>query len=104
MNKLYHLLRLFFRVKELEQELNALRSEHEALKKQQQLGGSGSSVAAAKARQFSGELARRGNSTWKLAVVIIHMVALLIIFYIQTLTLYIYITFFRTPLEAEIFC
>ncbi|EDW48413.1 uncharacterized protein CG10915 isoform X1 [Drosophila sechellia] len=41
------------RVKELEQELNALRSEHEALKKQQQLGGSGSSVAAAKARQFS---------------------------------------------------
>ncbi|XP_052838399.1 CTTNBP2 N-terminal-like protein [Drosophila gunungcola] len=42
------------RVKELEQELNALRSEHEALKKQQPLGGSGSSsVAAAKARQFS---------------------------------------------------
>ncbi|XP_039484240.1 CTTNBP2 N-terminal-like protein isoform X2 [Drosophila santomea] len=44
------------RVKELEQELNALRSEHEALKKQQQLGGSGSSVAAAKARQFSAEI------------------------------------------------
>ncbi|XP_016985983.1 CTTNBP2 N-terminal-like protein isoform X2 [Drosophila rhopaloa] len=44
------------RVKELEQELNALRSEHEALKKQQPLGGSGSSVAAAKARQFSAEI------------------------------------------------
>ncbi|KAH8348510.1 hypothetical protein KR084_008165 [Drosophila pseudotakahashii] len=41
------------RVKDLEQELNALRGEHEALKKQQPLGGSGSSVAAAKARQFS---------------------------------------------------
>ncbi|EDW10204.1 CTTNBP2 N-terminal-like protein [Drosophila mojavensis] len=46
------------RVKELEQELNALRSEHEALKKQhqqqQQLAASGSTVAAAsKARQFS---------------------------------------------------
>ncbi|KAH8291487.1 hypothetical protein KR054_012189, partial [Drosophila jambulina] len=43
------------RVKELEQELNVLRGEHEALKKQQPLGGSGSSVAAAaaKARQFS---------------------------------------------------
>ncbi|XP_017010274.2 CTTNBP2 N-terminal-like protein isoform X2 [Drosophila takahashii] len=44
------------RVKELEQELNALRGEHEALKKQQPLGGSGSSVAAAKARQFSAEI------------------------------------------------
>ncbi|KAH8252806.1 hypothetical protein KR032_001915, partial [Drosophila birchii] len=43
------------RVKELEQELNVLRGEHEALKKQQPLGASGSSVAAAaaKARQFS---------------------------------------------------
>ncbi|KAH8362372.1 hypothetical protein KR200_012136, partial [Drosophila serrata] len=43
------------RVKELEQELNVLRGEHEALKKQQPLGGSGSSVATAtaKARQFS---------------------------------------------------
>nr|XP_016925112.1 CTTNBP2 N-terminal-like protein isoform X1 [Drosophila suzukii] len=41
------------RVKELEAELNALRGENEALKKQQPLGGSGSSVAAAKARQFS---------------------------------------------------
>ncbi|KAH8421026.1 hypothetical protein KR222_004024, partial [Zaprionus bogoriensis] len=46
------------RVKELEQELNALRADHEALKKQhqQQLTSSGSSVAAAaatKARQFS---------------------------------------------------
>ncbi|XP_017078924.1 CTTNBP2 N-terminal-like protein [Drosophila eugracilis] len=41
------------RVKELEQELNALRGEHEALKKQQPLGGSGSSVTATKARQFS---------------------------------------------------
>ncbi|KAH8336744.1 hypothetical protein KR059_002129, partial [Drosophila kikkawai] len=42
-------------VKELEQELSVLRGEHEALKKQQPLGGSGSSVAAAaaKARQFS---------------------------------------------------
>ncbi|KAH8401110.1 hypothetical protein KR009_003118 [Drosophila setifemur] len=41
------------RVKDLEQELNNLRGEHEALKKQHQLGGTGSSVAAAKARQFS---------------------------------------------------
>ncbi|KAH8279440.1 hypothetical protein KR026_009892 [Drosophila bipectinata] len=41
------------RVKELEQELNNLRGEHEALKKQHQLGASSSSVAAAKARQFS---------------------------------------------------
>ncbi|XP_030554178.1 uncharacterized protein CG10915 [Drosophila novamexicana] len=47
------------RVKELEQELNTLRSEHEALKKQhqqqqQQLAASGSTVAAAsKSRQFS---------------------------------------------------
>ncbi|KAH8280601.1 hypothetical protein KR018_012059 [Drosophila ironensis] len=41
------------RVKELEQELNNLRGEHEALKKQHPLGGSGASVAAAKARQFS---------------------------------------------------
>ncbi|XP_064549000.1 CTTNBP2 N-terminal-like protein [Drosophila montana] len=46
------------RVKELEQELNTLRSEHEALKKQnqqqQQLSASGSTVAAAsKSRQFS---------------------------------------------------
>ncbi|XP_070139707.1 CTTNBP2 N-terminal-like protein isoform X2 [Drosophila kikkawai] len=46
------------RVKELEQELSVLRGEHEALKKQQPLGGSGSSVAAAaaKARQFSAEI------------------------------------------------
>ncbi|SPP75648.1 uncharacterized protein CG10915 isoform X1 [Drosophila guanche] len=45
------------RVKELEQELNSLRAEHEALKKQQQqhqqLAGSSSTVAANKARQFS---------------------------------------------------
>ncbi|XP_068148194.1 CTTNBP2 N-terminal-like protein isoform X1 [Drosophila tropicalis] len=44
------------RVKDLEQELNALRSEHETLKKQQQLSSTGSSTvpgAAAKARQFS---------------------------------------------------
>ncbi|XP_017049699.1 CTTNBP2 N-terminal-like protein isoform X2 [Drosophila ficusphila] len=44
------------RVKELEQELSVLRGEHEALKKQQPLGGSGSSVATAKARQFSAEI------------------------------------------------
>lgn len=53
-------------VKELEQELNTLRADHEALKKQhqQQLTNSGSSVGAAaaaaavaatKARQFSGK-------------------------------------------------
>ncbi|XP_026841283.1 uncharacterized protein CG10915 isoform X1 [Drosophila persimilis] len=46
------------RVKEMEQELNGLRVEHEALKKQQlqqqqQLAGSSSTVAATKARQFS---------------------------------------------------
>lgn len=53
-----------YSVKELEQELSALRADHEALKKQhqQQLTTSGSSVAAAaavaatKARQFSGKL------------------------------------------------
>lgn len=53
-----------YSVKELEQELNTLRADHEALKKQhqQQLTTSGSSVAAAaavaatKARQFSGKL------------------------------------------------
>jgi len=47
-------------VKELEQELNTLRGEHESLKKQHQLQqsvASGSTVAAAtKARQFSGKL------------------------------------------------
>lgn len=53
-------------VKELEQELNTLRADHEALKKQhqQQLTNSGPSVGAAaaaaavaatKARQFSGK-------------------------------------------------
>jgi len=71
--KLNNISCLLSRVKELEAEINALRGENEALKKQQPLGGSGSSVAAAKARQFSGELARRGTSTtWKLAVVIIY--------------------------------
>lgn len=52
-----------YSVKELEQELSALRADHEALKKQhqQQLTTSGSSAAAAavaatKARQFSGKL------------------------------------------------
>ncbi|KAH8300359.1 hypothetical protein KR044_013391, partial [Drosophila immigrans] len=44
------------RVKELELELNTLRGDHEALKKQQQSVASGSAVAAAaKTRQFSDE-------------------------------------------------
>ncbi|XP_030373000.1 uncharacterized protein CG10915 isoform X2 [Scaptodrosophila lebanonensis] len=49
------------RVKELEQELNALRGENEALKKQQHqqqhaTNSASGSVAAAKARQFSAEI------------------------------------------------